>query len=83
MLASWILSMLAYCAAGLVQVVTASYIDWSIQQALILQFLIMSEGVKSRKYTLKSHFSGLPKREDLEIVEEELPQLKDGGADCL
>ena len=41
----------------------------------------MSESVKSRKYTLKSHFSGLPKREDLEIVEEELPQLKDGGAD--
>ena len=41
----------------------------------------MSEGVKSRKYTLKSHFSGLPRREDLEIVEEELPQLKDGGAD--
>ena len=28
---------------------------------------------------LKSHFSGLPKREDLEIVEEELPPLKDGG----
>ena len=28
---------------------------------------------------LRSHFSGLPKRENLEIVEEELPALKDGG----
>ena len=35
--------------------------------------------VKARKYVLRSHFSGLPKREDLEIVEEELPALKDGG----
>ena len=38
----------------------------------------MSE-VKCRKYILKSHFSGMPKREDLEIVEETLPPLKDGG----
>ena len=35
--------------------------------------------VKCRKWVLRSHFSGLPKREDLEIVEEELPPLKDGG----
>ena len=35
--------------------------------------------VIARKYVLKSHFQGLPKREDLEIVEEELPPLKDGG----
>ena len=35
--------------------------------------------VKARKYVLRSHFSGVPKREDLEIVEEELPPLKDGG----
>ena len=34
---------------------------------------------KARKYVLRSHFSGLPKREDLEIVEETLPSLKDGG----
>ena len=39
----------------------------------------MSKDIKSRKWTLKSHFSGLPKREDLEIVEEQVPQLKDGG----
>ena len=35
--------------------------------------------VKCRKYVLKSHFDGLPKKEDLEIVEENLPTLKDGG----
>ena len=34
---------------------------------------------KGRKYVLRSHFSGLPKREDLEIVEETLQPLKDGG----
>ena len=34
---------------------------------------------KARKYVLRSHFSGLPKREDLEIVEETLPPVKDGG----
>ena len=37
--------------------------------------------MKCRKWVLRSHFSGLPKREDLEIVEEELPPLKDGGMD--
>ena len=36
-------------------------------------------GVKARKWVLRSHFSGMPKREDLEIVEEELPPIKDGG----
>ena len=40
-------------------------------------------GVKSRKYILKSHFSGMPKREDLEIVEEVLPPLKEGGEICV
>ncbi len=35
--------------------------------------------VKRRKYVMKSYFSGMPKREDLEIVEEVLPPLKDGG----
>ena len=39
----------------------------------------MAKDIKCRKWTLKSHFSGLPKREDLEIVEEQLPELKDGG----
>ena len=36
-------------------------------------------GVKARKWVVRSHFVGLPKREDLEIVEEELPPIKDGG----
>ena len=35
--------------------------------------------VKARRYVLRSQFSGMPKREDLELVEEELPPLKDGG----
>lgn len=42
----------------------------------------MFKDVKCRKWTLKSHFSGLPKREDLEIVEEQLPELKDGEFLC-
>ena len=40
-------------------------------------------GVKCRKFVLRSHFSGLPKREDLEIVEETLPALQDGGIKVL
>lgn len=36
-------------------------------------------GVKARKWVVRSHFVGQPKREDLEIVEEELPPIKDGG----
>ena len=36
-------------------------------------------GVKARKWVVRSHFDGQPKREDLEIVEEELPPIKDGG----
>ena len=35
---------------------------------------------KARKYILRSYFSGFPQRDDLEIVEEELPPIKDGGA---
>nr|XP_049699949.1 prostaglandin reductase 1-like [Helicoverpa armigera] len=34
--------------------------------------------VKARKYVVKKHFEGLPKREDFEIVEYELPPLKNG-----
>ncbi|CAH2098054.1 unnamed protein product [Euphydryas editha] len=34
--------------------------------------------VKARKYVVKKYFEGLPKRSDYEIVEEELPPLKDG-----
>ena len=35
--------------------------------------------VKTKKWILRKPFEGIPKREDLEIVEEELPPLKDGG----
>ncbi|KAH9640713.1 hypothetical protein HF086_007284 [Spodoptera exigua] len=34
--------------------------------------------VKARKYVVKKHFEGFPKREDYEIVEYELPPLKNG-----
>ncbi|XP_063825088.1 prostaglandin reductase 1-like [Ostrinia nubilalis] len=34
--------------------------------------------VKARKYVVKKHFQGVPKRDDFEIVEQELPPLKDG-----
>ncbi|XP_059048574.1 prostaglandin reductase 1-like [Achroia grisella] len=33
--------------------------------------------VKARKYVVKNHFQGVPKLSDYEIVEEELPPLKD------
>lgn len=36
-------------------------------------------GITRRKWILKSHFDGLPKREDVELVEEELPTLQEGG----
>ena len=34
--------------------------------------------VKGRRWALKHHFSGYPKQEDFDLVEEELPELKDG-----
>ncbi|XP_046959917.1 prostaglandin reductase 1-like [Vanessa cardui] len=34
--------------------------------------------VKARKYVVKKYFEGLPKRSDYEIVEYEIPPLKDG-----
>ena len=37
----------------------------------------------ARKWILKSHFAGFPKREDLEIVEETLPALGDEGIGLL
>jgi NADPH-dependent curcumin reductase CurA len=38
-----------------------------------------SSSNKTRKWTIKKKFEGSPKRDDFEIVEEELPPLKDGG----
>ncbi|XP_025829395.1 prostaglandin reductase 1-like [Agrilus planipennis] len=34
--------------------------------------------MKARKFILVQHFKGLPKKEDVKIVEEELPPLKTG-----
>ena len=35
--------------------------------------------VRCRKWILKSHFVGLPKSENVELVEEDLPPLGEGG----
>ena len=35
--------------------------------------------IKAKTWVVKKPFEGFPKRDDLEIVEEELPPLKDGG----
>ena len=50
---------------------------------ILLVNLLGEMATKARKYVLRSHFSGLPKREDLEIVEETLPPLNDGGTRSL
>ncbi len=36
-------------------------------------------GIKSSKWIRVKKFEGLPTKEDVEIVVEELPELKDGG----
>ena len=35
--------------------------------------------MKARKWVLVKHFDGEPKDENLELVEEELPDLKENG----
>lgn len=35
--------------------------------------------VKAHKYVLTKYFEGEPKKSDFKIVEEELPELKEGG----
>lgn len=35
--------------------------------------------MKGRKWKLAQHFHGFPKETDMELVEEELPELKVGG----
>ena len=44
---------------------------------IIFRFYIFKM-VQGRKWVLKRHFSGEPKLDDFELVEEELPELKDG-----
>ena len=46
-----------------------------------MPLLCAMSSVKTRRYVLRSQFCGPAKREDLELVEEELPPLKDGGKD--
>ena len=48
---------------------------WKLQA---LKATVMS-GIKARKWLNKKPFQGLPKRDDFEITEEELPAMKDGG----
>ena len=50
-------------------------------RALFITHRCTMSSVRARRYVLRSQFSGLPKREDFEVVEEELPPLKDGGED--
>lgn len=38
-----------------------------------------AERVRATKYVLQKHFNGEPKKSDFKIVEEELPDLSDGG----
>lgn len=35
--------------------------------------------MKARKWVLVKHFEGEPKNEDMELIEEELPELKEKG----
>ena len=35
--------------------------------------------VKAKKFIMAHHFVGLPKKEDFQLVEEELPALQAGG----
>jgi len=35
--------------------------------------------MKAKKWILAKHFDGVPKESDMELVEEELPSLSDGG----
>lgn len=37
-----------------------------------------SQVMKGKRFIIKEHFRGLPKKSDFELVEEELPALKDG-----
>lgn len=38
-----------------------------------------SSNLKAQKYVLTKYFQGEPKKSDFKIVEEAIPELKDGG----
>ncbi|GBP37199.1 Prostaglandin reductase 1 [Eumeta japonica] len=48
------------------------------KELVSLLFETLANMVKARKYVVTKHFSGVPKRTDIKIVEEELPPLQDG-----
>lgn len=37
--------------------------------------------LKAKKFIMQKHFDGFPKPDDVKLVEEELPPLKEGGED--
>lgn len=45
----------------------------------IKRFYSQLKNIHARKYVLTKYFKGEPKQSDFKIVEEELPELKDGG----
>ena len=48
----------------------------SVSRSLIV---VAMAATKCRRWVLKTRSVGIPKQSDFEIVEEELPPLKDGG----
>ena len=48
----------------------------SVSRSLIV---VAMAATKCRRWVLKTRSEGIPKQSDFEIVEEELPPLKDGG----
>ncbi|CAK1547342.1 unnamed protein product [Leptosia nina] len=64
----------------------SDYIDGKYHKTRLITNLVIErireikdKMVKARKYVVKRHFQGVPKRDDFEIVEYELPPLKDGN----
>ena len=56
-----------------------SYFSTVLITPLIQSYQVTFVGFKmvlGQKYVLKRHFDGLPKADDFELVEEELPDLK-------
>lgn len=39
--------------------------------------------IKARKFIVLKHFNGKPKKSDLQLIEEELPSLQNGGKNLL
>lgn len=59
---------------------TCSTFHFSLQHLVESWLGTVMSGIKARKWLNKKPFQGLPKKDDFEIVEEELPAMKDGGS---